>query len=79
MKEMQIFLPSSLLTSECDLVEDDIRNLRINLCSLDATVVLKEMKEFRPVYCQVHHLVNMDDILPKRLCDDLVLSTNSGL
>ena len=63
MMEMQLFTPSSLLKSSSRVVEDDIRELCITY-SLDATAVLKELLEFRRVYSQIHHMVNMDDLLP---------------
>lgn len=63
MKEMQIFAPSSLLTSERALVANDIRHLCENYC-LDAADVLKELAEFRSGYRQVHHMVNMGDMMP---------------
>jgi hypothetical protein len=60
---MQLFTLSSLLKNSSRVDEDDIRELCINY-SLDATVVPKELVEFRPVYGQIHHMVNMDDLLP---------------
>jgi len=63
MKEMQLFTPSRLVKgATSSLVEDDIGELCINY-SLDATAVLKELEEFRPLYSQVHNMVNMDDLL----------------
>ena len=65
MTQMQVFAPSALLTSERALVDDDVHNLCTNY-SLDTSVVLKELREFRPVYRQVHSMVNMDDLMPEQ-------------
>jgi len=65
MRQMQIFAPSALLTSERAVVDDDVHKLCTNY-SLDTSVVLKELREFRLVCRQVHNMVNMDDSMSEQ-------------
>ena len=65
MKQMQIFAPSALLASDRALVDDDVHKLCTNY-SLDTSVVLKELREFRLVYRQLHNMVNMDDLMSEQ-------------
>jgi len=62
---MQIFAPSTLLTSEGALVDDDVHKLCTNY-SLDTSVVHKELRESRLVYRQVHNMVNMADLMSEQ-------------
>jgi len=65
MRQMQIFAPSALLTSERALVDDDVHKLCTNY-SPDTSVVLKELREFRLVYRHVHNMVNMADLMSEQ-------------
>jgi len=63
MHEMHFFTPKCLLSDQQDCKITDIENLS-SFYKVDCAALAREFTSFRPLYREMHLLVNVTDLLP---------------